>query len=254
MHWDGSVWEIVASPNTNPVHQNLFNGVTCTAATDCWAVGISTDGVNKTLVQRWDGSSWTIVASPNTGPGFPNVLFNVDCLANDDCWAVGYHKQQPWLETLMLRWDGQRWTVAPSPNSAPGQTNTLRGVACVTQHGCWAVGNYYDAQSISRTLTTRYLQGPIEPVATELSLTLDESRGDILITALLSSSTGAVLEGREIVFSINGHERARVDTDHEGRALVLLHRNEIKRHDLVEARFLGDKGLAGSQASTRLSD
>ena len=37
--WDGTSWAIVTSPNTSATQNNYLNGVTCTSASDCWAVG-----------------------------------------------------------------------------------------------------------------------------------------------------------------------------------------------------------------------
>ena len=233
---------------------NALNGVSCVATDDCWAVGITTPNENQSLIQHWDGEAWSLVPSPNSGPDFANVLFNVDCLAADECWAVGYHKPQPWLQNLMLRWDGERWSIAASPNSAPGQTNTLRAITCAPQEGCWAIGNYYNSQSISRTLALRY-QDPLSSLtATEIELGLEPVRGEIVATAVLRSVTDAAITAEEIVFSLNGQEWARAHTDEDGRATVSFHRNEIKKDDVVEAHFLGDDSHAPSRASVPMSD
>jgi len=254
LHWDGSEWDIVTSPNKSATQQNLLNGVSCIAADDCWAVGIVTPGVNQTLIQHWDGEAWSIVESPNSGPNNANVLFNVSCLSADECWAAGYHKPHPWLENLMLVWDGSAWSIAPSPNSAPGQTNTLRAISCTPGYGCWAAGNYYGTGSISRTLILRYQQTQAELTATEIDLRLEHVRGDIVATALLHTIHGDVGAGEGIVFSLNGQEWDRVITAPDGNATASFHRSEIKKDDVVEARFLGNEALAPSHASTQMSN
>src|SRR5437868_5653506 len=38
-HWDGNSWTILNSPNTRATQHNLLRSVTCTSASDCWAVG-----------------------------------------------------------------------------------------------------------------------------------------------------------------------------------------------------------------------
>lgn len=252
-HWDGDSWEIVASPNTDPLDENFLNGVTCASSSNCWAVGVRTSGVNQTLIQHWDGSSWSITPSPNTDTELANVLFSVACPSSSECWAAGYHKAGNPLQTLLLSWDGSSWSLAPSPNSAPGQTNTFRSVTCEKGAGCWAVGNYYNAASISRTLTTHRPEDQAIPIATEIALDLEQVRSDVLATAVLRSSDGTVLEGKEIVFSVNDQERGRVVTDAEGIAILTMHRSEIKPHDVVEARFLGDEQLASSHTTSSLA-
>ena len=91
-HWDGTSWAIVASPNALTA-QNFLSGVTCISASECWAVGYSSDptsGVDQTLIERWDGTSWTIVISPNALAAQQNILQSVTCVSASECWAVGY--------------------------------------------------------------------------------------------------------------------------------------------------------------------
>ena len=46
----------------------------------------------------------------------------------------------PYL-TLVMHWNGTRWTVVPSPNSEETIYVALSGVAAVTRDNIWAVGN-----------------------------------------------------------------------------------------------------------------
>jgi hypothetical protein len=92
--WDGTTWAIVASPNPtpSPLNYNFLKGVTCTSASECWAVGYHfTNGAYRTLIERWDGTAWAIVNSPNTSATQYNFLIGVTCTSASDCWAVGYH-------------------------------------------------------------------------------------------------------------------------------------------------------------------
>jgi hypothetical protein len=250
--WNGESWSIVESPSTDPTEQNFLNGVTCRSANDCWAVGIHTTSVNQTLTLHWDGSAWSIIDSPTTDPAQANVLFSVGCISETECWAVGYHKEGNPLRTLLLRWDGASWSITASPNSAPGQTNTFRSVTCDPSEGCWAVGNYYNAQSISRTFVTRYAQQQTTPLETVIDLELQTLRNEVVATARLTTTEGARLPDREIVFFLNGQETARSTTASDGTVSLTFPRNDIKPHDVVQARFLGDEGLAPSQASASL--
>src|SRR5207247_800044 len=70
--WDGISWAIVPSPNTNTGQDQTLYGVTCTSASDCWAVGTYDPGgdVGLGLIERWNGTSWAIVSSPNVGPTY----------------------------------------------------------------------------------------------------------------------------------------------------------------------------------------
>jgi uncharacterized membrane protein len=63
MHWNGTDWSIVSSPDPGTFAGQLW-GVSCFAANDCRAVG---DLGNATLAERYNGSSWSVVSSPSSG-------------------------------------------------------------------------------------------------------------------------------------------------------------------------------------------
>jgi hypothetical protein len=53
-HWDGTGWSVAKSPNTSPSQSNNLSGITCTSATNCWAVGQHSEGNrNQTLILRY---------------------------------------------------------------------------------------------------------------------------------------------------------------------------------------------------------
>src|SRR2546427_8867020 len=69
LHWDGSAWSIVATPNA-PMDWSRLYGVAATSSNDVWAVGASQDVASvpgRTLVEHWDGTAWSIV--PSSEPG-----------------------------------------------------------------------------------------------------------------------------------------------------------------------------------------
>ena len=147
-HWDGSSWSMVSSPNTNAVY-NVLLGVTCTSASDCWAVGSDWSELGQrdalTLIEHWDGTSWTVVNSPNgTAPmASGNNLYGVSCTSASECWAVGFYSApEIGSQTLIERWDGTSWSVVPSLDSSLVQQGYLEGVTCTSGSDCWAVGAY----------------------------------------------------------------------------------------------------------------
>jgi hypothetical protein len=151
-HWDGSAWSIVPSPNSSTSESNFLLGITCTSATDCWAVGHHDSGavaIFLTLILHYDGISWSVVSSPNVVQAQDNDFRSVTCTSSVDCWAVGYYSiGNPALpggttipQTLIEHWDGASWTVVNSPNSSPAENNALNSVTCASAANCWAVGN-----------------------------------------------------------------------------------------------------------------
>ena len=159
-HWDGVSWTIVNSPNNNATDSNFLTSVACVSESDCWAVGYSFNNVNafRVLFLHWDGNSWTIVASPGDPPG---NLSSVTCTSASNCWAVGYvgvgAQSVGTTQTVTMHWDGNSWTVVPSPNPESAGSNLLLGVNCASASDCWAVG-YYSAATprMFRTLIERW--------------------------------------------------------------------------------------------------
>jgi hypothetical protein len=63
LHYDGSQWRRVASPNVGSVN-NVLTGVHAIAADDIWAVGH--DG-SKPLIEHYDGVHWTVDSATTGG-------------------------------------------------------------------------------------------------------------------------------------------------------------------------------------------
>ena len=142
--WNGTAWSIVGSPNTGPTQDNKLWGVAC-AGPECWAAGSAHDGtVSQTLMQRWNGSVWTITPSPNTNSAQHNTLLGATCVSESDCWAVASFFNGSVQQTLIEHWDGNAWSIVPSPNTSPTQSNILYDVTCTAADDCWTVGYHLD--------------------------------------------------------------------------------------------------------------
>ena len=155
LHWDGTTWSIIPSPNVG-TDRNKLTAVAAVAADDVWAVGYAgPPGTGQTLILHWDGAAWSIVPSPNpTGAGF---LFDVTAVSADNVWAVGnYIAGTGPAQTLALRWDGTQWAAMSSSNVA-GRSNYLFAVAAVNADEIWSVGSY---QAGDDTLTLVEQFGP----------------------------------------------------------------------------------------------
>ena len=70
-----------------------MNGVSCTSATACTAVGILIGYVGPILApvaEAWNGTSWTIQNTPTpSGAGYPSQFNAVSCTSATACRAVG---------------------------------------------------------------------------------------------------------------------------------------------------------------------
>lgn len=139
MHWDGTQWQVVPSPNVGSSGNYLY-AVSATSGGEVWAVGHYVGNTELTLTMRWNGSQWNIVSSPNSGQ-LSNNLRGVSVLSPTDVWAVGFYFGNNVDRTLTLHWNGSQWTVIPSPNVGQG-TNRLFSVSADSAGSAWAAGNY----------------------------------------------------------------------------------------------------------------
>ncbi len=156
LHWDGTRWS-EASPAPTGQAYDQFDSVTCTGATDCWAVGFAgpnpiqynfLPGVDPSVVgstglaEHWNGAAWSVVPTPAPASPSGRYLSSVTCTESSDCWAVGSDmdaKGNP-STTLVEHWDGSTWTTTPSPDpSTPA--NVLNAVTCLDASKCWATGS-----------------------------------------------------------------------------------------------------------------
>jgi len=140
LHWNGRAWTQVASPDTG---DSLLHKVAAVSPTDVWAVGetISRTDVHKTLVLHWNGTRWARVPSPNPSPS-DSELSGVSALSSSDVWADGvFFDNQGHAKTLILHWNGTRWTQVPSPSPAGLLGSNLVAVSALAPGNVWAVGN-----------------------------------------------------------------------------------------------------------------
>ncbi len=142
LHWDGAQWSIIPSPNFGEGHNALL-GVSATPVGDVWAVGFTqiTLGGGHTLTLHWNGTAWDRIPSPDGGPYTEDILYSVVALTVGDVWAVGesFRPSNTWY-TLVEHWDGNQWSVVPSPSSE-GIRNVLNGVSASAPDDVWAVGS-----------------------------------------------------------------------------------------------------------------
>ena len=194
-HWDGSQWNIAASPDLG-VEASALSSVHCVSPADCWAAGYRASGVNptQTLVVRWDGLSWQAVPSPNHNATTPHTLFDVACPSASECWVAGYHKPANTLQTLIERWDGSAWQIVASPNTSAGQTNALFTVACPAPSGCVAAGDFANSQGKFRTLAIHQInQAPLA------QLTATPAEGVAPLAVELDASSSSDPDGDALV-------------------------------------------------------
>lgn len=183
LHWDGAVWSLVDAGRADGSGRSLLRDVAALAPDDIWAVGYLH---RRPLVIRFDGQAWTRLETDVEGlanaiepvtpddawaVGTPIQHFDGDgwvrergiprdgelsavaAISPTDLWAVGHRPaKQDSTRTLVLRYDGTRWTTVDGP-TVPG-SDALTGVDALADGTVLAVG-YKDVQAGRKTLAVR---------------------------------------------------------------------------------------------------
>jgi hypothetical protein len=137
MHWDGTAWSILPSPNL-PVmagqDRALLWDVVALGPEDVWAVGsvFVEDAVPSmsTLAMHWDGTGWTIVPTAELGDS-PGQLLSVARVPGfQTLWAVGSGNS-----ALIEAYRNGSWAQVAAPGVAG-----LHDVTALAWDDVWAVG------------------------------------------------------------------------------------------------------------------
>jgi hypothetical protein len=132
MHWNGTAWSIVASPNhTFPGAYNTLLDVAAAGPDDVWAVGGSAvgGGSGRGLLLHFDGTAWSLRAGPPEAEFWASSARNgVVALSPTDVWAVGDY--DAW------HFDGTGWSVP-----AAGAQFAV-DVHATGPNTVWAVGSF----------------------------------------------------------------------------------------------------------------
>jgi hypothetical protein len=89
--WNGTSWQVQATPNPLGAQASSLSSVSCTSTSACIAVGDYTNaaGIQVTLAEAWNRTSWQIQATPNPPSAQASSLSSVSCTSTSACTAVG---------------------------------------------------------------------------------------------------------------------------------------------------------------------
>lgn len=139
-HFNGRTWTIVSAPHPAA---SVLTGIDGTSATDMWAIGrqMVHDGA-ATIIEHYDGHRWTRVSSPSPDTDYLD-LGAIAAISRRDVWVAGdYTGSDSLSRTLVEHYDGQAWSIVPSPNLGTG--NNYLTALTVLNGRPWAVGRAYD--------------------------------------------------------------------------------------------------------------
>jgi hypothetical protein len=156
--WNGAGWQVQATPNPAGEAYATLDGVSCTSATACTAVGYYQDSVGKVaaFAERWNGTSWQVQATPTPAGSTTSVLSGVSCTTASACTAVGgYTNSAGTRVALAERWNGGSWRVQAT-RALPAKSSGFSGVSCPAASACTAVGAYTTVGGRAVTLAERW--------------------------------------------------------------------------------------------------
>lgn len=144
MNWDGSRWvsHRVPDPAAGADNGDGLNGVSCSSATMCVAVGeLGPDCSDCGAVTGdiWNGDAWRLSAVQPANRFVGVYLSAISCPSPTDCTAVGKTNSRRYL--LIERWTHHRWKLEHAPRPLGRFSSTsLNGVSCPRASTCTAVG------------------------------------------------------------------------------------------------------------------
>jgi hypothetical protein len=149
LRWNGDHWRRRHIPRVAASGGDSLGAMSCSGPKDCMVLVGVQNGAQETVgqtTQHWDGATWTEgkLAAPvaRNSKAFPGGVDSLDCPVRDRCVAVGYDSEssnQAPEQTLVERWNGQRWRHVATPDETP-YTASLNSVSCTAETACTAVG------------------------------------------------------------------------------------------------------------------
>jgi hypothetical protein len=161
LHWNGTKWANVAPANLGNAG---LESVSAVSATDIWAVGgyTTSSGQHQLLMLHYNGTKWSQVAAPASASGSgaaPSYLNQVKAISATDAWAAGAYPAGGGSQTLMLHWNGTKWSRVATPNpGGASENNVVTGVGASSATNVWGVG-YYNTKTTDGEPFSMHLNG-----------------------------------------------------------------------------------------------
>jgi hypothetical protein len=199
--FNGTSWEIQATPTPTGATSATLSGVSCTAARACTAVGYAGSASQATmLAERWNGTSWEIQATPTPAGGTDATLSAVSCTTATGCTAVGNYFISSIGQTVPFaeRSNGAKWVVQTTPDLGHMSAGLFTAVSCVSARACIGSGGVDYGGGVTIPLTERW---------NGTSWAVIQSRpesGAVLYGVSCTSETTCTAVGIYDVFSVSG--------------------------------------------------
>jgi hypothetical protein len=143
--WNGSAWTALSPIQPKGTNYGAFDGLSCTSATRCMAVGSSaTQGrYSSLLAESWNGSKWELRTTPKPSGAMKSQFNGVSCASATSCVAVGGWGYENAASNMLAEvWNGKKWVLQTPPTPSGGSVPDLMAVSCAATAACTAVGTY----------------------------------------------------------------------------------------------------------------
>jgi hypothetical protein len=134
-----------AAPAAAVSSYNWLNGVSCSSARNCVAVGgvySATVGALP-LAEQWNGKSWKTLAVKLPAGGIGGQLYDVSCKSGK-CVAAGQFATKGQHDFgLAETWNGTRWSAAKTAEPRGATSVSLLAISCAAADRCVAAGGYW---------------------------------------------------------------------------------------------------------------
>ncbi|KUL34274.1 hypothetical protein [Actinoplanes awajinensis] len=215
-------WVITPTVDPSPLKaafSNVLNAVDARTGTDAWAVGNflgpNDDDGQVMLAEHWNGTAWSRTPTPNV-VRFDEKLNAVSAAGANDVWAVGSTNRTGFAHTdpLAAHWDGNGWTVVPTPATTGGAKSILFGVENLGGGDAWAVGRSEANRALiehwtGSAWTIVPAPDPVAPAGTTftgstLSAVSARSATDIWAVGFFQSAKGTASNSYTFTLHFNG--------------------------------------------------
>ena len=149
--WTGLGWvDSTVAPGL--IHSRPGLNIAAVSSSDAWIVGRSPQQKGRALVFHWDGSRWSAAGGLPLPAGRPSELSGVVARNANDVWAVGsYRLASGATRSLVLHWNGARWSRAAAPGTGLSEVTVVPG-----SRQAWAVGGSYLGKRLVLNNVLRY--------------------------------------------------------------------------------------------------
>jgi hypothetical protein len=154
-------------------HADEFQGISCTTAKGCLAVGTQFDSKNDHLLAlgetRSPGSSTWAVHDPAPVSGATTTGFGpigngdtVSCVSSPSamCMGIGsYNNSAGHQLNYAASWDWSSWKIVNPPNPSPTISSGLDAISCLSSKFCLITGHWFDTSTDKDALESQVWNG-----------------------------------------------------------------------------------------------